>query len=94
MRSLPRWKGAELNSLPGVSSKKLPIKHKGARAMIEKRVAQVETDVRILTSLVAKLETEVHAVQQAMQGLEKQVAELNMRVEEMRTISAAVHALS
>jgi outer membrane murein-binding lipoprotein Lpp len=76
----------------------LPIKHKGARAMIEKRVGQLETDVRILISLVAKLETEVHAqsteMQQAIQGLAKQVADLKMRINEIRHIGSAVQALS
>jgi outer membrane murein-binding lipoprotein Lpp len=76
----------------------LASKHRGASAMIEKRVWQLETDVRILTSLVAKLETQVHAqsteTQQAIQGLAKQVADLTARVEEIRHIGSAVHALS
>jgi outer membrane murein-binding lipoprotein Lpp len=66
--------------------------------MIEKRVGQLETDVRILISLVAKLETEVHAksseMQQAIQGLAKQVADLATRVEEIRRMGSAVHALA
>jgi outer membrane murein-binding lipoprotein Lpp len=76
----------------------LASKHRGASAMIEKRVWQLETDVRILTSLVAKLETQVHAqsteTQQAIQGLAKQVADLTARIEEIRHIGSAVHALS
>jgi outer membrane murein-binding lipoprotein Lpp len=75
-----------------------PIKHRGARAMIEKRVAQLEADVRNLTSRVGKLEAEVHArsteMQQAIQGLARQVADLKMRVEEMHHIGSAVYALS
>ena len=66
--------------------------------MIEKRVEQLETDVRILISLVAKLETEVHAqsseMQQAIQGLAKKVANLTRRFEEMSHIGSAARALS
>jgi outer membrane murein-binding lipoprotein Lpp len=66
--------------------------------MIEKRIWQLETDLRILTSLVAKLETEVHAqsneTQQAIQGLAKQVADLTASVEEIRHTGSAVRALS
>jgi outer membrane murein-binding lipoprotein Lpp len=40
--------------------------------MIERRVARIESDVRTLTSLVAKLEAEVYArsteMQRAIQG--------------------------
>jgi outer membrane murein-binding lipoprotein Lpp len=76
----------------------LASKHRGASAMIEKRVWQLETDVRILTSLVAKLETQVHAqsteTQQAIHGLAKQVADLTARIEEIRHVGSAVHALS
>jgi hypothetical protein len=66
--------------------------------MMEKRIGQLESDLRILTSLVAKLETEVHAqateVQQAIQGLEKRIADLRMLVDDMRQIRSAVRALS
>jgi outer membrane murein-binding lipoprotein Lpp len=69
--------------------------------MIEKRVRQLEIDVRTLTSLVAQLETEAHAqstkmqhLQGAIEGLTKRVADLTTRVEEIRHIGSAVRALS
>jgi hypothetical protein len=66
--------------------------------MIEERVRQLETDVRILISLVAKLETEVHVrateTQQAIQGLEKRIADLRMLVDESGYIRSGVRTLS
>jgi hypothetical protein len=88
-RVLRRGK-AELNPWLWAFRFNVAVAHKGARAMIEKRVGQLETDVRIL----AKLETEVHEMQQAIQGLARQVADLKMHSEEMRHIGFAARALS
>lgn len=61
--------------------------------MIEKRVEQLETDVRVLISLVAKLESQVHAqsseMQQTIRGLAKQVSKLTGRAEEVPSCAAA-----
>jgi len=68
--------------------------------MIEKRVGQLETDVRILTSLIARLETQVHAQSTEMQqpqgtieALAKRVERLTIRVDEIRHTVSAVPAL-
>jgi predicted RNase H-like nuclease (RuvC/YqgF family) len=94
-------KEVELNSWPGRSMARADKPRRSATAMIDKRISQFETDVRVLTSLIAQLETKAQAqttkiqdLQAAMRGLAREIADLRTRVEEIRHVSSSVHALS